>query len=51
MSPSIGVNPMVVATGFPPRVAVAEQPFPRWQTTARKDAGGRPRNSAARPEQ
>ena len=30
---------MVVATGSDPRIAVAEQPFPRWSTMTRPASG------------
>src|SRR5260370_17016729 len=34
MRPSSRVNPMVVATLRPSRIAAKEQPFPRWQVTS-----------------
>ncbi len=49
--PVRGVNPMVVSIATPFRIAEAEQPLPRWQTTRRRLAGSRPRISAARPAQ
>ena len=31
ISPSSGVNPMVVSMLLPPRMRASEQPLPRWQ--------------------
>jgi hypothetical protein len=47
-TPSLGLNPMVVSTDRPPATAVTELPPPRWQTTTRRPAAGRPTTSGAR---
>src|SRR5271165_219009 len=51
INPSSGVNPMVVSTLFPLRIAASEQPFPRWQLTRRSFANSFPSNRAARRAQ
>ena len=48
-SPSSGVNPIVVSTERPPRVAHSDAPAPRWQlTTRRPGSSARSTSSAAR---
>ena len=51
MRPSSGVKPIVVATGFPDAIAVAEHPFPRCRLTIRNPPGSRRSRSAARRAQ
>ncbi len=51
MSPSSGVNPMVVSMLTPPRIAASEHPLPRWQVTSLRSERFRPSHCAARPAQ
>ena len=49
-TPSSGEKPIVVSHDRPPATAVTEHPPPRWHTTRRRSAAGRPRMAAARSD-
>lgn len=46
-NPSIGVNPIEVSTGRPPRIADADAPLPRCSTIWLNEVSGTSRNRAA----